>query len=78
MANRILQERSASVSEMAAALGASVTERDERNVWDVAVAGKHAGQIRHEPRAHLWLASTGAESTVGDLAGCLQFVIRRC
>jgi hypothetical protein len=77
MANRIKQERSARVSEIATTLGATVTESGERNVWDVAVAGKPAGKIRHEPRARVWLATTGTESTVGDLVGCLQFVIRR-
>jgi hypothetical protein len=78
MAGRIMQERSAEVREAAAALGATVADSGARNTWEVAVAGKHAGKIRHDPRARLWLATTGTETTIGDLAGCLQFVIRRC
>lgn len=77
MAKSIMQERSARVREIAATLGVTVAEGDQRNVWDVGVAGKQAGKIRHEPRARVWLATTGTESTIGDLEGCLRFVIRR-
>jgi hypothetical protein len=77
MASRITQDRHARVSEVAATLGATVADSGEMNGWDVAVAGKHVGDIRYEPRARVWLATTGTESTVGDLAGCLRFVVRR-
>jgi hypothetical protein len=78
MAKRIMQEGIALVSTTAAALGGPVTSNGERSAWDEAVAGKHAGQIHHEPRARAWLAATRTESTVGDLERCLDFVIRRC
>jgi hypothetical protein len=77
MASRIMQERSGRVSEMAAALGAKVIDTGEANEWDLTVSGKRKGQIRYEPRARVWLGTTGTESTAGDLEGCLQFVIRR-
>ncbi len=78
MAGRIVEQRSAEVAEMAVAFGATVTPGGRRNLWEVAVAGKHAGKIRYDSGAHLWLATTGKETTLGDLAGCLRFVIRRC
>ncbi len=77
MGSRIMQNRNAQVTEAAATLGATIADSDEMNAWDVAVAGKHIGAIRYEPRAGVWLATTGTESTVGDLAGCLRFVVRR-
>jgi hypothetical protein len=58
-------------------LGATIVDYGEMNEWGVAVAGKHVGDIRYEPRAKVWLARNGTESTIGDLAGCLRFVIRR-
>ena len=77
MAKSILERRIAFVKATAAMLGASVN-MSKRNLWNVVVDNKHAGQIRYEPRINLWVATTGKESTVGDLAGCLQFVICRC
>lgn len=78
MAMRIMQERIAQASEMATVLGARIAPSEERNLWNVVVAEKHAGQIRFEPRARVWLATAGAESTIGDLQGCIKFVIDRC
>lgn len=77
MVGRTLEARKAEVIETAATLGAAIVERDEANEWGITVAGKHLGHIRYEPRARVWLATTGPESTVGDLADCLRFVIRR-
>ena len=77
MASRITQDRNARISEVAATLGATVVDSGEVNEWDVAVAGKRVGAIRFDARARVWLATTGTGSTVGDLAGCLRFVIRR-
>ena len=57
-------------SEAAATLGATVSTGAKEPVG-IAVAGKPAGKIRYEPRARVWLASTGTESTIGDLpAAC--------
>lgn len=74
----ITQKRQAQVAAIAAALGARVAVSEERNHWDVSVAGKPIGRIRYDARAKLWLATTGKETTVGPLLGCLAFVIRRC
>ena len=77
MSSRVMQNRIADVAEAAAALGATVADSAKKNFWNVAVAGKYIGAIRYEPRARVWLATTGTESTVGDLTGCLRFVVRR-
>jgi hypothetical protein len=77
MSSRSMQNRTAEVADAAAAFGATMADSDEKNFWDVAVAGKHIGVIRYEPRARVWLATAGTESTVGDLTGCLRFVVRR-
>lgn len=77
MGSCIIQNRNARVTETAATLGATVADSDETNAWDVAVAGKHLGALRYESRAGIWLATTGTESTIGDLEGCLRFVVRR-
>ena len=78
MAGRILQERQRRVNEAAAAVGATVVEGDRMNLWDVAVLGTKIGQLRYEPRARVWLATTGTKSTVGDLVGCVRFVVQYC
>ena len=78
MAVRIKQERERQVAEVAMALGATVATIDEANRWDVLVGHRRAGTIRYHPLARVWLASTGTGTTVGDLTGCLRFVIHRC
>ncbi len=77
MATRIMQDRHAEVSQAAATLGATIADSGERNWWEITLAGKRVGDIRYEPPTRVWLATTGIESTVGDLTGCLRFVIRR-
>lgn len=77
MVGRIKRARRKQVSDVAAWLGASVNAIDETNAWDVFVGGRHIGIIRYEPRARVWLARAGKETTLGDLKGCLRFVIRR-
>jgi hypothetical protein len=72
-----MQDSEARVDEAAATLGASIVDRGELTAWGIAMAGKHIGDIRYEPRAGIWLATSGIESTIGDLVGCLRFVIRR-
>ena len=77
MPRNITQDRNAQVNEAAAALGASIAGSYEQNEWNVIVAGKHVGTIRFSPRARVWLAKTGNASTVGELLGCLKFLISR-
>jgi hypothetical protein len=77
MRRRVVQDRCAQLAQAAAVLGAIVSNVGDANEWNVIAAGSEVGRIRYDPRARLWLATTGAESTIGDLAGCLQFVIRR-
>lgn len=77
MMGRITRARRQRVTAIAATLGASVAAIGETNKWDVLVAGQRAGAIRYDSRARVWLATTGTEATIGDLVGCLQFVIRR-
>jgi len=77
MAISVTEKRAAAVKDAARPLGATALDNDERNLWDIAIAGAHIGQVRHDPRARVWLAKARGESTVGDLDGCLRFVVGR-
>ena len=77
MASRIVQDREAHLRDAATAVGASVVPSGASNRWRVAIAGRPVGDLRYEPRAGVWLATTGTDSTVGDMPGCLQFRHKR-
>lgn len=77
MAKSVVQERNERLEKVATILGASVAASEIKNRWNVTVAENQAGAIRFDPRARVWLATTGTETTVGDMVGCLRFVICR-
>jgi len=76
MADRVTEKRSALTREISATLGATATEENEPNVWAVAVADQRAGLLSREPPARIWTAKTRTESTVGNLTGAAEIVLR--